>query len=151
MVQATTDSISVIRVGAAEQRHSTVVSSARIIYSTAAHVSSSCTPRCRCIASRYVRVHRSRPCTHHIQCWKGGFFDRTSLHSLGYIFHLGHGGAACPMDSPRHQLTIIDANGWHKVCVAFCECGVGDAAQEHYRQLLRECWYPASFCRPKTA
>ena len=151
MAQATTNSISVIRAGAAKKHHSTVVSSAHIIYSTAAHVSSSCTPRCHCIASRYVRVSRLRLYTHHIQCWKDNFFDRISLHSLGYVFHLGHGGAACPMGSPRRQLTIIDTNGWHKVWVTFCECRVSDATQERYRQLLRECWYPASFCLPKTA
>ena len=87
---------------------------------------------------------------HHAQCWKDGFFDRTSLHSLGYIFYLGHGGNACPVGSLR-QLVIIDTNGWHKVQVGFCKCGISNISHEEYRQLLRERWYPASFNRPKTA
>ena len=88
---------------------------------------------------------------HHTQCWKNGFFDRTSLHSLGYVCHLGHGGNACPADVRHHQLTIIDINGWHKLRVRFCKCGASGVSHEHYRQLLRMCWYPASFNRPKTA
>ena len=90
-------------------------------------------------------------CVHYAQCWKDGFFDRTSLHSLGHVCYLGHGGNACPVDSPRHQLTIIDINGWHKVQAGFCKCGTSNVPHEHYRQLLRMRWYPASFNRPKTA
>lgn len=83
------------------------------------------------------------------QCWKEGFFDRTSLHSLGYTCYLGHGGDPCPVESPLRQLTIIDINGWHKLQVGFCKCSAGNVP--HYRQLLRMRWYPASFNRPKTA
>jgi len=151
MAQATTDLITAIRVGTAKRHHSTVVSSAPITYLNATSVSSSRTPNYHCIALRYVCISYPCLCTHHTQCWQDGFFDRTSLHSLGYIFHLGHGGAACPLESPHHQLTIIDTNGWHKVRVTFCKCGASDVSHEHYRQLLRERWYPASFCNPKTA
>lgn len=91
------------------------------------------------------------PNSHRIQCWNNSFFDRTSLHSLGYTCHLGHGGNPCPADFPRQQLTIVDVNGWHKVQVGFCKCGASDVSHEHYRQLLRMRWYPASFSRPKTA
>jgi len=93
----------------------------------------------------------SRHCTHYTQCWKDGFFDRTSLQSLGYVCHLGHDGSECPADPPLYQLTIIDVNGWHKVQVGFCKCGASNVSHEHYRQLLRMRWYPASFRRPKTA
>ena len=55
------------------------------------------------------------------------------------------------MDPPHNQLTIINMDGWHKVQVAFCKCGTNGMSQEHYRQLLRMRWYPASFCNPKTA
>jgi len=55
------------------------------------------------------------------------------------------------MDSPLHQLTIIDINGWHKLQVRFCKCEASNVSHERYRQLLRMRWYPASFNRPKTA
>ena len=84
--------------------------------------------------------------THDVQCWKDGFFDRASLFSLGSVCHLGHGGAACPTDSPPRTLTVVDTNGWHKLRVRFCSC-----IPEQYRQLLRMRWYPASFDRPRTA
>ena len=89
--------------------------------------------------------------SHNPQCWRNGFFDRESLHSLGFVCHLGHGGAACPIDSPHHDLVVIDTNGWHKLRVIFCACGTGASQPDHYRQLLRIRWYPASFNRPRTA
>jgi hypothetical protein len=55
------------------------------------------------------------------------------------------------MDSPPHNLLIIDANGWHKLRVGFCTCGASTSWCERYRQLLRMHWYPASFNRPRTA
>ena len=85
------------------------------------------------------------------QRWQNGFFDRSSLHSLGFICHLGHDGNPCTMGSPSHDLTIIDANGWHKVQVRFCGCDASAPWHERYRQLLRMRWYPASFNRPRTA
>ena len=42
-------------------------------------------------------------------------------------------------------------NGWHKLRVMFCTCNVKAPWDEHYRQLLRMRWYPASFDRPRTA
>jgi len=89
--------------------------------------------------------------THRFQCWEDGFFNRTSLHSLGYICHLGHDGNTCPTGSPPQLLTLIDLNGWHNVQVSFCKCSASGVSCEHYRQLLRMRWYPASFGRPKTA
>ena len=88
---------------------------------------------------------------HYVQCWKDTFFDRTSLYSLGHICYLGHDGNPCPASPPHHQLTIIDANGWHMVQVGFCKCGMSGIPYERYCQLLCMRWYPASFNRPKTA
>jgi len=85
------------------------------------------------------------------QYWHNGFFDRTSLHSLGLVCHLGHDGDPCPVASPSRDLTIIDANGRHKVKVSFCTCNTNTLRNEHYQQLLRMRWYPASFSRPRTA
>lgn len=153
MARAATDSIPATRAGTAKQCHSTAAVSAHTTGFTAASASSSRTPHCRFIAWRCVRIHvlTLRLHTYHTQCWKDNFFDRTSLHSLGYTCHLGHDGDVCPADSPYRQLTIIDINGWHKVRVRFCKCGAGGISHEHYRQLLRMEWYPASFNRPKTA
>lgn len=86
-----------------------------------------------------------------LQCWNGGFFDRASLHSIGFICHLGHGGDACPIDSKPHDILVVDVNGWHKLRVRFCTCGISTPWNERYRQLLRMGWYPASFNRPRTA
>jgi len=85
------------------------------------------------------------------QCWEDGFFNRASLHSLGLICHLEHGGTACPVESQSYDLLIVDINGWHKVQVKFCACGSSTSRPERYRQLLRMRWYPASFNRPRTA
>ena len=91
------------------------------------------------------------PCSRSLQCWKDGFFDRSSLFSLGSVFYLRHGGAACPLSSPPYDLVVIDTNGWHKLRVRFCGCEADNSRPEHYCQLLRMRWYPASFNRPRTA
>ena len=98
------------------------------------------------VSSFFLSLLPSDPC--HPQRWQNGFFNRTSLYSLGFVCHLGHKGDPCPIESSQRDLVIVDVNGWHKVRVGFCECGVNT---ERYRQLLRMRWYPASFNRPRTA
>lgn len=85
------------------------------------------------------------------QCWQDGFFDRVTLYSLGFVCYLDHGGAPCDFGSPLHNLVIVDVNGWHKLQVQFCGCKGSASLAEHYCQLLRMRWYPASFNRPRTA
>ena len=85
------------------------------------------------------------------QRWQYGFFDRTSLRSLGLVCTLGHNGDPCPVGSSPCELTIIDINGWHNVRTVFCACDTSIPSDERYRQLLRMRWYPASFTRPQTA
>jgi hypothetical protein len=117
---------------------------------------------CTVESHRALPLHRLEVClfracttpssySHHLQCWRDGFFDRESLHALGFVCHLGHRGAACPMDPPPHDIIIINANGWHKLQVRFCTCGTSTSRPGHYHQLLRMRWYPASFNRPRTA
>ena len=91
------------------------------------------------------------PRSHYSQCWKHGFFDRTSLYSLGFVCHLGHGGSACPIDSPPRDLLIIDINGWHKLRVKFCNCRLNTSGNKQYCQLLWMRWYPALFNCPRTS
>jgi hypothetical protein len=88
---------------------------------------------------------------HYTQHWQHGFFDRASLHSLGLTCNLGHNGNMCPGGSAPYDLSIIDTNGLHKVRVVFCSCDTDTPWGEHYRQLLRMRWYPATFKRPRTA
>lgn len=100
-----------------------------------------------CSFSMYIHLLSRSPDP---QCWRNGFFNRESLHSLGFVCHLGHGGTTCPIYSPHHDLIVVDTNGWHKLRVIFCTCGPGASQSGRYRQLLRMHWYPASFDRPRT-
>ena len=95
-----------------------------------------------------LRYHRHSCYRQH---WRNGFFDRTSLYSLGLICYLGHGGDPCPIASKPYNITIIDVNGWHKMRVRFCTCNTNIPWNERYRQLIKMHWYPASFDRPRTA
>jgi len=85
------------------------------------------------------------------QSWQNRFFNRTSLHSLGFTCHLGHHGNPCPIQSSPYDLTVVDINGWHRVRVTFCTCDKTTPWHDRYRQLLRMRWYPASFNRPRSA
>lgn len=91
------------------------------------------------------------PDSYHTQHWQCGFFDRTSLHSIGLVCYLGHDGAQCSIKSSLYNIIIVDMNGWHKVRVGFCTCDSNIPWGECYRQLLQMGWYPASFDRPQTA
>jgi len=130
-----------------------VASSVPIRRFIAASVSSSYTEHYHCIAWRCVEFFNAQMSSHLCfpQYWRSGFFDRTSLYSIGLVCHLGHGGSSCPIESPSQDLTVIDMNGWHKVRVRFCTCDANTPLHERYRQLLHMCWYPASFSRPRTA
>ena len=129
-----------------------VASSARIPHFTAKSVLLVYTECYRCIVWRFVHLLRALLLySHHTQYWQNGFFNRTSLHSLGFVCHLGHHGNPCPIECAPRNLTIVDVNGWHKVRVTFCTCDATISSNNRYRQLLRMRWYPASFNRPRTA
>lgn len=150
--QATVTSISALYVWTASSLPCTVALNVRIRCFTATCVLSNYTEPYRCTAWRYVPflVPKSR----HSYCpqyWQNGFFDKTTLHSLGLVCYLGHGGDPCLIETPSRNLTIIDMNGWHKVRVGFCACDKTAPWHELYRQLIRMRWYPASFSRPRTA
>ena len=72
---------------------------------------------------------------------------------MGLVYFIGHGHTPCPSVEPSHhqQILIIGLNGAHHVNVQFCGCEKTPGWVEHYRQLLRMRWFPASFDRPKTA
>lgn len=82
--------------------------------------------------------------------WKDGFYQRSSLVELGFCFHIGHQHTPCPSIHSYERILVIHLNGAHHLNVQFCACKEAPDWVEHYRQLLRVGWYPASFERPKT-
>jgi hypothetical protein len=48
------------------------------------------------------------------------------------------------------MILVTGLTGAHYINVQFCACQETPGWVEHYRQLLRIGWYPASFDRPKT-
>lgn len=90
-------------------------------------------------------AHQKLP-THRFKKWTGTYFARVASDSLGFVFHLGHGGAPCSLGHNRH-FTLGDVNGIHELDVRFCRCpGRGDGSA----QLLRARIYPCSNERPES-
>lgn len=89
-----------------------------------------------------------------LQVWKG-FWDKVDSANLGVIFDVGHGGKSCPSVDPRappYALIVISSNGIHHVNVRWCSCSKSlGKASEHWVQLMRTRWFPASHSKPKTA
>jgi len=114
--------------------------------------SSNATNNSRCIALRYARSSSRRsPSLTPSKVWKDGFYQRTSLRELGFCFYISHKHTTCPSAGLPKTILVIHVNGAHYVDVQFCACSVSPGWVENYRQLLRICWYPASFNRPQTA
>jgi CxC2 like cysteine cluster associated with KDZ transposases len=85
------------------------------------------------------------------QQWLDGYFQCTSLVELGFIVHLGHEGASCPVPLPVDDLVVVfDVNSMHSLNLEYCGCS-RSCHVEHYHQLLRAGWYPATCDRPRTA
>ncbi|KAJ3710041.1 hypothetical protein C8R42DRAFT_597743 [Lentinula raphanica] len=95
-----------------------------------------------------VKRHLDNP-LHFIEEWSGQFFRRTSLFHLGLWVQLGHDDQSRCAIPKFTKLTVIHTSGIQHVRVAFCCCfqnvGVG-----HWKQLIRNEWYPATLERPKT-
>ncbi|THU98726.1 hypothetical protein K435DRAFT_818771 [Dendrothele bispora CBS 962.96] len=101
-------------------------------------------------ASCIVESHSRLP-LHWIERWNGQFFEASSLRSLGLRVQLGHGPhSRCinPKQAHSDDFAVIHVNGIHSVAVNFCGC---PGAEEHYMQLLRSMWYPATLKNPQTA
>ena len=122
-----------------------------------------------------VNLHQREP-YHMIQQWNGNCFVPSTLHDLGLMLHLGHGGDCCPAyarqfhnDSPdqvgqgfsfpnarpyadgevaEEDVCVVHTSGVFQSCVRYCGCV--DAPERHI-QLLRLKLFPASFVRPNTA
>ncbi|KDR71018.1 hypothetical protein GALMADRAFT_15660, partial [Galerina marginata CBS 339.88] len=117
-----------------------------------------CTTRCTdCFQSVmtcdlcFIQKHKSNP-LHWAERWNGEFFERYDMSKLGQVITLGHHGEICPRvnyedKSHLKSLIMVDVNGIHSVCLAYCRCAQsGDAVD----QLLGARVFPASVIRPGT-
>jgi len=106
--------------------------------------------------------HRRHP-FHSIQKWNGQHFESSSLHDLGFVLCIGHGGGRCPAsddevmdDFPKScanvskapNFTVVDIGGIYSHIVQWCQC---HNAPPKRIQLLRMGLYPASITSPQTA
>ncbi|KAJ7908806.1 hypothetical protein B0H13DRAFT_2233210 [Mycena leptocephala] len=86
---------------------------------------------------------------HVIYYWNGIYFQKSSLANLGLRIQMGHvPGEACanPRAADKH-FVVLHENGIHEVNVDFCGC---ENNVDHYIQLLRMGWFPATPEKPKT-
>jgi hypothetical protein len=86
-----------------------------------------------------------------IQEWTGVFFAKTTLKNMGQRIQFGHPpGERCDNPQPGyHDFVVLHDNGIHVVDIDFCACD-SENREEHYIQLLRAGWFPASDERPQT-
>ncbi|KAJ7033118.1 hypothetical protein C8F04DRAFT_957903 [Mycena alexandri] len=105
----------------------------------------------RCI----VAAHAQLP-THFVERWDGRTFvrDRTWLKKLGLRVQLGHPpGVICRFRrAAAVDFVLYDLSGVHEINVDFCGCRTAEDGEEeeHRRQLLRACWWPATVKAPNT-
>lgn len=70
------------------------------------------------------------------------------------MVNIGHGRSSCPCadhKAPPYTLVVIAANGVHKVHIRWCTCSQSlGKASDHWVQLMRMQWFPASHTRPRT-
>ncbi|KAJ7474959.1 hypothetical protein FB451DRAFT_1397828 [Mycena latifolia] len=94
-----------------------------------------------------VLRHQVLP-THLIQEWNGSFFERRGLNELGLVIQLGHpAGYSCDTAHPGHELfVLIDVTGIHTIKLMFCNC---DGRISDAQQLMRVCWWPATWKDPQ--
>ncbi|KAF7323994.1 CxC2 domain-containing protein [Mycena kentingensis (nom. inval.)] len=116
------------------------------------------TPAC---ADCFVDAHSRNP-FHWAEVWdeRRGYFVRYDISKLavvrpshpeqsGFVYQLGHGGAACPSPDAERLFTIMDINGIHSTRIAYCGCR--EQPPNKVRQLLRAGLFPASIRDPLTA
>ncbi|KAJ7506191.1 hypothetical protein B0H11DRAFT_2220108 [Mycena galericulata] len=99
----------------------------------------------RCCLER----HSTSP-LHFVQEWRGKFWERKTLQTLGLVYQLGHGGFRCKFPDPVvRTMVVIDDSGIHKISYRFCGCELCDTAN-NLCQLLRNGWFPATKTDPDT-
>ncbi|KAF7321068.1 CxC2 domain-containing protein [Mycena chlorophos] len=107
-----------------------------------------CGPHLQCSVCCLER-HYMLP-LHDLEEWNGSFWTTTSLKDIGLIYQLGHGGFPCPFPEDKtYQITILDFPIIHTVCVRYCGCN-RCVDIDHWQQLMRNWWYPATLSTPST-
>ncbi|KAJ7019681.1 hypothetical protein C8F04DRAFT_1275979 [Mycena alexandri] len=103
----------------------------------------------------WVNKHRHMP-THWAFVWNrhDRFFEKhdfSRVMSNGAI-GLGHSGEWCPNADVGQSFTLVDLNGIHATCLAFCRCTgpEGDAGKPEFEQLLGAGIFPGSTDKPRT-
>ncbi|KAJ6489350.1 hypothetical protein C8R47DRAFT_1071693 [Mycena vitilis] len=87
---------------------------------------------------------------HVLQEWTSDHWTDTTLHKLGLVYQLGHGGLPCGFpDITLRTLTVVDSSSIQEIKYNYCLCGRSDTAN-NLVQLLRNAWYPASKTDPDT-
>ena len=98
-----------------------------------------------------LKTHLHLP-FHKLDKWNGRFFQKSSLHALGYIMCLDHGGQACPHALPTPgfdtTVTMVHINGIFKHHILWCAC---PNASNSYLQLFKAGLFASSSKRPHTA
>ncbi|KAJ7693264.1 hypothetical protein B0H16DRAFT_1669558 [Mycena metata] len=96
-----------------------------------------------------VANHESHP-LHIVEYWDGCCFTKKTLKELGLRIQFGHRRCVRPRSAPT-TFVVLHTNGIHEVSVDYCGCESEAANGEHYIQLLRGGWYPATHVAPQTA
>lgn len=88
------------------------------------------------------------------QKWNGGFFEDTTLKSIGLRIQLGHPSHShCPADekarrSRNDDFVVLDITGIHEVGLDFCDC---ETKRPRHIQLLRSQLFPGTGANPRSA
>ncbi|KAI0362994.1 hypothetical protein BV20DRAFT_959208 [Pilatotrama ljubarskyi] len=104
-------------------------------------------PQCReCLLKAHAGHPYDRICV-----WDEGSrtWSRCTMAQLGYVLHLGHGGAPCPYArfQPRSMIIMHD-RGIVRMSVRFCHCSPSTSPST---QLIHAGLWPATWKRPRTA
>ncbi|KAJ7019172.1 hypothetical protein C8F04DRAFT_1052088 [Mycena alexandri] len=103
----------------------------------------------------WLNKHRTMP-THWAFVWKQGerFFEKHDFSHVmkNTVIALGHYGERCPDADLGQSFTLVDSNGIHATCLAFCRCKTRDEKRglPEFEQLLAAGIFPGSVDKPKT-
>ncbi|KAJ7830551.1 hypothetical protein B0H14DRAFT_3714972 [Mycena olivaceomarginata] len=103
----------------------------------------------------WLNKHRNMP-THWAFVWnkEERFFEKHDFCRVmaNTAIGLGHYGERCPKADPGRTFTLVDSNGIHATCLAFCRCETPGKRRGHpeFQQLLQAGIFPGSVKNPKT-